>query len=91
MGLIKDKSSIGICEKLSVSAFCRRRLPIILKNLKFIETIKEGVTFIEQGRKQFNLDIRIGTEVVSDPALLVTRQMVNHLYKGGSYLMGWSK
>jgi U3 small nucleolar ribonucleoprotein protein IMP3 len=50
MGLIKDKSSLGICEKLAVSALCRRRLPIILKNLKFVETLKEGVTFIEQGR-----------------------------------------
>ena len=47
MGLINDKSSLAKCEKIPVSAFCRRRLPIILKNLKFIETLKDGITFIE--------------------------------------------
>jgi U3 small nucleolar ribonucleoprotein protein IMP3 len=47
MGVIKDKSSLALCEKIAVSAFCRRRLPIILKNLKYTETLKEAVTFIE--------------------------------------------
>ena len=28
----------------------RRRLPVVLKQLKFAETVKEAVTFIEQGR-----------------------------------------
>lgn len=50
LGLINSKQSIQICEKLPVSAFCRRRLPIILQELKFAETNKEAVTFIEQGR-----------------------------------------
>lgn len=68
----------------------RRRLPIVLVRLKFVETVKEAVTFVEQGRmKQFFLlnaiepppltspcvceDIRVGPDVIKDPAYLVTR------------------
>ena len=29
----------------------RRRLPVVLVRLKFVETVKEAVTFVEQGRK----------------------------------------
>lgn len=35
--------------------------------------MKEAVTFIEQGH------IRLGPEMVNDPALLVTRQMEDHI------------
>lgn len=59
LGLINSKQSIQICEKLPVSAFCRRRLPIILQELKFAETNKEAVTFIEQGRNNFNFRSRL--------------------------------
>jgi len=37
--------------------------------LKFAEHLKEAVTYIEQGH------IRVGPEVVTDPAFLVTRKM----------------
>jgi len=37
--------------------------------LKMAETVKEAVTFVEQGH------IRVGPEVVTDPAFLVTRSM----------------
>mmetsp|Transcript_64541 Transcript_64541/g.75046 ORF Transcript_64541/g.75046 Transcript_64541/m.75046 type:complete len:183 (-) Transcript_64541:673-1221(-) len=73
IGLIKAKKSLELCEKIPVSSFCRRRLPVVLQRLKFCETVKEAVTFIEQGH------IRIGTEVVTDPALLVTRTMEDHI------------
>lgn len=53
LGLINSKQSLEVCEKLPVSAFCRRRLPIILQELKFAETNKEAITFIEQGRKHY--------------------------------------
>ena len=52
MGLINSKHSLQLCEKLPVSSFCRRRLPIILQQLKFAETNKEAVAFIEQGRNR---------------------------------------
>lgn len=35
MGIITTKDNILNCEKLAVSAFCRRRLPIVLCKLKF--------------------------------------------------------
>jgi len=54
MGLVPTKKSLLQCEKLAVSAFCRRRLPVVLVRLKFCETLKEAVTFVEQGH------IRIG-------------------------------
>ena len=65
----------------------RRRLPVVLKQLKFAESVKEAVTFIEQGRNYFYinrnfkiiLDIRVGTDVVNDPALLVTRPMEDYI------------
>eukprot|EP00744_Colponema_vietnamica_P013743 GILI01019271.1.p1 GENE.GILI01019271.1~~GILI01019271.1.p1 ORF type:complete len:184 (-),score=22.15 GILI01019271.1:45-596(-) len=69
MGLIPVKKSLLLCEKLSASSFCRRRLPVVLVRMKFCETLKEAVTFIEQGH------IRVGPEVVTDPAFLVTRTM----------------
>lgn len=45
----------------------------MLCNLKFAETMKQSITFIEQGH------IRIGTEAVREPALLVTRQLEDHV------------
>ncbi len=45
----------------------------MLCGLKFAETMKEAVTFVEQGH------VRVGTEVVTEPAFLVTRQLEDHL------------
>ena len=74
----------------------RRRLPVVLVRLKMSETLKEAVTFVEQGRKciltidfcrllccafegvhaaLYCADIRVGPEVVTDPAFLVTRSL----------------
>ncbi|KAL6844121.1 hypothetical protein ACP4OV_025794 [Aristida adscensionis] len=69
MGVISTKKSLLKCEKLSVSSFCRRRLATVLVKLKMAEHLKEAVTYIEQGH------VRVGPEVVSDPAFLVTRNM----------------
>lgn len=69
MGVITLKKSLSQCAKVTPSAFCRRRLPIILCRLKFCETLKEATMFVQQGH------IRVGTDVITDPAYLVTRQM----------------
>merc|ERR1712166_566553 len=69
MGIITTKKSLLQCEKVSVSAFCRRRLPVVMARLKMAETMKEAVTFVEQGH------VRIGPTTVTDPAFLVTRSM----------------
>jgi len=69
MGLIPTNRSLAIAEKITVSAFCRRRLPVIMCRLKYSENLKEAISFVEQGH------IRVGPEIVTDPAYLVTRNM----------------
>lgn len=69
MGVITSQKSLALCDRLSVSSFCRRRLSTTLVRLKFAEHLKEAVTYIEQGH------IRVGPETVTDPAFLVTRNM----------------
>lgn len=69
MGVINTKDSLEQCAKVTVSALCRRRLPVVMVRLKFAETPKEACTLVEQGH------IRIGPETVTDNALLVTRNM----------------
>jgi len=68
LGLINQKK-LSDCQNITVSSFCRRRLPVVLVRLKFVENVKEGVTFIEQGH------IRVGPEVIKDPAYLVSRNL----------------
>lgn len=69
MGIIHVKSGLNACAKVTVSAICRRRLPVVLVRLHFAESLQEAVTLIEQGH------IRIGPTVIKDEALLVTRNV----------------
>ncbi|CAH9102132.1 unnamed protein product [Cuscuta epithymum] len=69
IGVISERKSLALCEKLSVSSFCRRRLSTVLVRLKFAEHLKEAVTYIEQGH------VRVGPDTITDPAYLVTRNM----------------
>lgn len=70
MGFITGAShTLSQCEKITVAAICRRRLPVVMVRLKMAETVKEAVTFVEQGH------VRVGPETVTDPAYLVTRNM----------------
>ncbi|MCJ1255668.1 Small subunit (SSU) processome component [Lignoscripta atroalba] len=56
-------------KKVSVSSMCRRRLGVVMTRLRMAETVQAAIKFIEQGH------VRVGTEVVTDPAFLVTRNM----------------
>ncbi|KAL0380983.1 UNVERIFIED_CONTAM: U3 small nucleolar ribonucleoprotein IMP3 [Sesamum angustifolium] len=76
MGVIPSRKSLALCERLSVSSFCRRRLATVLVRLKFAEHLKEAVTYIEQGH------VRVGPDTVTDPAFLVTRNMEDFYYMG---------
>ncbi|KAH9296297.1 hypothetical protein KI387_039885, partial [Taxus chinensis] len=49
IGVIPTKKSLALCEKLSTSSFCRRRLATVLVRSHFVENLKEAVTYIEQG------------------------------------------
>ncbi|KAK3207981.1 hypothetical protein GRF29_96g1028058 [Pseudopithomyces chartarum] len=55
--------------KVTVSSFCRRRLPVVMTKLRMADNITAAIKFIEQGH------VRVGTDVVTDPAYLVTRNM----------------
>ena len=50
IGVIDNTSSLTQIEKLTVSSFCRRRLPVIMVRLKMSQNLKEATTFIEQGK-----------------------------------------
>lgn len=69
MGIVDSESaSLAQAEgKVTVSSFCRRRLPVVMVRLKMAETVKEAVGLVETG------NLRIGPNVVTDPAFLVTR------------------
>jgi len=67
VGAIPNSGSLALCDKLSTSSFCRRRLPVVLVRLKMAETLREAATFVEQGH------VRVGPDTVTDPAFLVSR------------------
>lgn len=70
MGLIPSKWDLSLCEKVTASCFCRRRLPVVMVRNKMSETVKMATKFIEQAH------VRVGPEVVKDPAFLVTRYSI---------------
>ena len=67
MGLIPTKWDLSLVQKITASCFCRRRLPVIMVRSKMCENLKMATQLIEQGH------VRVGPEVVKDPAFLVTR------------------
>ncbi|KAJ2717946.1 U3 small nucleolar ribonucleoprotein imp3 [Coemansia sp. Benny D115] len=69
MGVISSRKNMSQIDKLSVSAFCRRRLPLIMCRLNMSQYVSEAVRLIEQGH------VRVGPDTVTDPAFLVTRNM----------------
>ncbi len=71
MGLIEraQQPNLTDADKLTVTSLCRRRLAIVLRNLKMCQTLEQATKFVRQGH------IRIGPQVVMDPAVLVTRKM----------------
>eukprot|EP00035_Acanthoeca_spectabilis_P024179 m.452652 g.452652 ORF g.452652 m.452652 type:complete len:182 (+) comp20374_c0_seq1:114-659(+) len=69
IGLIPTKKNLGLVDKMTASAFCRRRLPVVMVRVKMAETVKQAVELVEQGH------VRVGPKMVTDPAMLITRKM----------------
>lgn len=70
VGVLSTASKLSAVEHgATVSAFARRRLPVVMTRLRMAETVQAATKFIEQGH------VRVGTETVTDPAFLVTRSM----------------
>jgi U3 small nucleolar ribonucleoprotein protein IMP3 len=67
LGIIPTRDNLELCDSVTASSFCRRRLPVVMLKLKMTENLKMGTKLVQQGH------VRVGTEVVKDPAFLVTR------------------
>ncbi|KYR03170.1 U3 small nucleolar ribonucleoprotein [Tieghemostelium lacteum] len=67
MGII-DTPTPSELTKIGVSAFCRRRISTMLVRMKFAQNLPHAVSLLRHGH------IRIGPEIVKDPALIVTRK-----------------
>eukprot|EP00922_Rhytidocystis_sp_ex-Travisia-forbesii_P046320 GHVS01069052.1.p1 GENE.GHVS01069052.1~~GHVS01069052.1.p1 ORF type:complete len:184 (+),score=17.46 GHVS01069052.1:297-848(+) len=73
MGVVRGHPSLADLETLSASAFCRRRLAVVLVELKFCQHVQQAVGYIEQAH------IRVGPQLVTSPAFHVTREMEDHI------------
>jgi len=73
LGVINTTKSLQKAEEITVSAICRRRLPVLMVRLKMAETLKVAVTWIEQGQ------VRVGPNVVTDPSFLVSQSMEDYI------------
>ncbi|OEH75706.1 U3 small nucleolar ribonucleoprotein [Cyclospora cayetanensis] len=77
MGVISRREGLSAAEGLPASAFCRRRLAVVLLKNRMASHLKQAVEYIEQGH------VRLGNEVVTCPALHVTRD--------GEDLISWAQ
>lgn len=72
MGVLTSSAKLSDVDKLTVAAFCRRRLAVYMCMSKMAETVSAAAKFIEQGH------VRVGPDAITDPAYMVTRHVVLH-------------
>jgi U3 small nucleolar ribonucleoprotein protein IMP3 len=68
LGII-ETATLADCERITVASICKRRLPVVLKRLKFCETVADADRYVRQGH------VRIGPDVITDPAAIITTEM----------------
>ena len=68
IGLISTKESLQEAEKVTASAFARRRLPWVMCKLKMAQSLKMATQFIQQGH------VRIGPDVCLDESRIISRE-----------------
>ena len=70
MGILSSTTKLSEVErKVGVSRLARRRLGVVMTRLRMADNVTAAIKFVEQGH------VRVGPEVVTDPAYLVTRNM----------------
>ncbi|KAG8199411.1 hypothetical protein JTE90_000279 [Oedothorax gibbosus] len=69
MGLIGKNDNLELCDRVTASSFCRRRLPVLMTRSRMAPSLAISTKFVEQGH------VRIGPNVVMDPAFCVTKNM----------------
>lgn len=77
MGVISHREGLSQVEGLPASAFCRRRLAVVLLKNRMASHLKQAVEYVEQGH------VRLGTEVVTCPSMHITRE--------GEDLLAWAR
>ena len=50
MGLIPTKASLQLCDSVTASSFCRRRIAVVMVRNHMAENVKAATTFVEAGR-----------------------------------------
>ena len=68
IGVIPTDRDFTEVDKLCVSSFCRRRLPVVMQKLKMAQDVTIATQMVEHGH------VKVGTRLVTDPAFLVTRR-----------------
>jgi len=84
MGLIPTKWDLALCNEVTASSFCRRRLPVVMVRSKMCGSVQMATKFVQQGH------VRIGPEIVKDPAFLVTRYFLPFFFCWNSEQAGSS-
>ena len=50
MALIHEKKNLNSINRLTVAAFCRRRLPVVMVRLNMADNLKEAISLVEAAR-----------------------------------------
>lgn len=95
MGVLNKEKSLAGIEKLTASSFCRyyfvvqsirrRRLPVVLVRLGMANTLEQADTFVKHVLFSISIfynqqgHVRVGVDLVTDPAYLVTRNMEDYV------------
>ncbi|ADM11585.1 U3 small nucleolar ribonucleoprotein protein IMP3 [Encephalitozoon intestinalis ATCC 50506] len=68
IGIIKNRKLVD-CTKVTVSSFCERRLPMVMKRIRMVPNFKDATRFVEHGH------VRLGSKVVYDPSTIISKAM----------------
>ncbi|PAV67183.1 hypothetical protein WR25_25019 [Diploscapter pachys] len=66
-GVIATADTAERLNHVSGSSFARRRLPVVMKFIGMVDSVRTANQFVEQGH------VRVGPKLVTDPAFMVTR------------------
>ncbi|KAF2353279.1 RNA-binding S4 domain [Trinorchestia longiramus] len=73
IGIIPMKGSLELVNNTSASSFCRRRLGCVMVKNGMVERISVANNLIKHGH------VRVGMDVVKDPAFLVPRALEDYI------------
>lgn len=71
-GIIPERR-LADCATVGVTALCQRRLPSVMVRRRLVEHLADADKFVRQGH------VRVGAREVSDPAMLVSREMEEYV------------